>query len=141
MRGLLATDFGAELYAKRQGMIEPVFAHTKFNRGMDRFLRRGRAACRSEWRLITATHNLVSSTATNSRASEPKRPPRHRRAGSPRNDDGNREAARAFVQQPRRYAAASLARGISAGHGGARESERCPGAVPLGQLGRPPARM
>src|SRR3954469_4148299 len=59
MRGLLATDFGAELYAKRQGMIEPVFAHTKFNRGMDRFLRRGRAACRSEWRLITATHNLV----------------------------------------------------------------------------------
>jgi hypothetical protein len=59
MRGLLATDFGGELYAKRQGMIEPVFAHTKFNRGMDRFLRRGRAACRSEWRLITATHNLV----------------------------------------------------------------------------------
>jgi len=59
MRRLLATDFGGELYAKRQGMIEPVFAHTKFNRGMDRFLRRGRAACRSEWRLITATHNLV----------------------------------------------------------------------------------
>jgi transposase len=37
MRRLLATDFGGELYAKRQGMIEPVFAHTKFNRGMDRF--------------------------------------------------------------------------------------------------------
>jgi len=59
MRRLLATDFGGELYAKRQGMIEPVFAHTKFNRGMGRFLRRGRAACRSEWRLIAATHNLV----------------------------------------------------------------------------------
>jgi hypothetical protein len=39
-------------------MIEPVFADTKFNRKIDRFLRRGRAACRSEWRLITATHNL-----------------------------------------------------------------------------------
>jgi hypothetical protein len=39
-------------------MIEPVFADTKFNRKTDRFLRRGRAACRSEWRLITATHNL-----------------------------------------------------------------------------------
>jgi transposase len=58
MRGLLATDFGGELYAKRQVMIEPVFADTKFNRGIDRFLRRGRSACRSEWRLITATHNL-----------------------------------------------------------------------------------
>ncbi len=58
MRRVLATDHGAELYGKRQGMIEPVFAHTKFNRRMDRFQRRGRAAARSEWRLITATHNL-----------------------------------------------------------------------------------
>jgi hypothetical protein len=33
--------------------------HTKFNRKIDRFQRRGRAACRSEWRLITATHNLL----------------------------------------------------------------------------------
>ena len=40
-------------------MIEPVFANIKFNRRLDRFLRRGRAACRSEWRLITATHNLL----------------------------------------------------------------------------------
>jgi hypothetical protein len=40
-------------------MIEPVFGHTKFNRGIDRFQRRGRAAARSEWRLITTTHNLL----------------------------------------------------------------------------------
>jgi hypothetical protein len=40
-------------------MIEPVFAHTKFNRRMDRFQRRGRSAARPEWRLITATHNLL----------------------------------------------------------------------------------
>jgi len=58
MRRVLQTDRGKELYGKRQGMIEPVFAHTKFNRRMDRFQRRGRAAARSEWRLITATHNL-----------------------------------------------------------------------------------
>jgi len=50
---------GGELYAKRQGMIEPVFADTKFNRRYDRFQRRGRAAARSEWRLTTATHNLL----------------------------------------------------------------------------------
>src|SRR3954466_14762488 len=59
MRTLLATETGGELYARRNVMIEPVFGHTKFNRGIDRFQRRGRAAARSEWRLITATHNLL----------------------------------------------------------------------------------
>jgi transposase len=58
MRRVLATPGGAALYRRRPAMIEPVFADTKFNRRIDRFLRRGRAACRSEWRLITATHNL-----------------------------------------------------------------------------------
>jgi len=59
MRRALATPAGAELYRRRTAMIEPVFADTKFNRKIDRFQRRGRAACRSEWRLITATHNLL----------------------------------------------------------------------------------
>jgi len=59
MRRVLDTEAGRALYRKRQGMIEPVFANTKFNRRIDRFLRRGRTACRSEWRLITATHNLL----------------------------------------------------------------------------------
>src|ERR687896_1402579 len=59
MRRVLDTGAGRELYRKRQAMIEPVFGHTKFNRRIDRFQRRGRAACRSEWRLITATHNLL----------------------------------------------------------------------------------
>jgi hypothetical protein len=31
----------------------------KFNRRMGRFQRRGRPACRSEWRRIAATHNLL----------------------------------------------------------------------------------
>ena len=59
MRRVLATDAGGELYAKRQDMIEPIFADTKFNRRIDRFQRRGRSAARSEWRLTTATHNLL----------------------------------------------------------------------------------
>ncbi len=59
MRQVLATDRGGELYRKRQPMIEPVFAQMKFNRGLDRFRRRGRGAVRTEWRLITATHNLL----------------------------------------------------------------------------------
>jgi transposase len=59
MREALATDRGGGLYRKRQPMIEPVFAQMKFNRGLDRFKRRGRGAVRTEWRLITATHNLL----------------------------------------------------------------------------------
>ena len=59
MRRVLATDAGGELYAKRQCMVEPVFAQIKTNRRIDRFKRRGRAAARSEWRLIAATHNLL----------------------------------------------------------------------------------
>jgi transposase len=59
MRRVLASDRGGELYGQRQAIIEPVFANTKFNRGIDRFRRRGRGAVRAEWRLITATHNLL----------------------------------------------------------------------------------
>ncbi len=58
-RRVLATDWGKELYLRRQGIIEPVFGQVKSNRGADRFLRRGRSAVRSEWRLLTATHNLL----------------------------------------------------------------------------------
>jgi hypothetical protein len=40
-------------------MVEPVFTRIKANRRIGRFKRRGRPAARSEWRLITATHNLL----------------------------------------------------------------------------------
>jgi hypothetical protein len=59
MRRVLATEHGQAVYRRRLATIEPVFGQTKFNRRLDRFLRRGRAACRSEWRLIAATHNLL----------------------------------------------------------------------------------
>jgi hypothetical protein len=36
-----------------------VFGDVKYNRRIDRFQRRGRAAALSEWRLITATYNLI----------------------------------------------------------------------------------
>ena len=58
MRQVLAGEQGRQLYRRRQAMIEPVFAHTKIHRRTDRFQRRGLPACRAEWRLITAAHNL-----------------------------------------------------------------------------------
>jgi hypothetical protein len=54
MRRVLATDAGGELYAKRQRMIEPIFADTKFNRRIDRFLRRLRARRRGQGALLRA---------------------------------------------------------------------------------------
>ncbi len=59
MRTVLAGEFGGGLYRRRKAMVEPVFAQTKHNRRINQFQRRGRSAARSEWRLITATHNLM----------------------------------------------------------------------------------
>jgi transposase len=59
MRTVLASAHGKQLYRRRIQMIEPVFGHTKHNRSITRFHRRGRTAVRTEWRLLMATHNLT----------------------------------------------------------------------------------
>jgi transposase len=59
MRSVLDTDRGSELYKQRAQLIEPIFGHTKHNRGFIRFARRGRSAARTEWRLMATTHNLL----------------------------------------------------------------------------------
>jgi len=59
MRRKLSTDRGRELYAQRKITVEPVFGQIKYNRRIDRFMRRGRAGAQSEWRLVAATHNLL----------------------------------------------------------------------------------
>ena len=59
MRAVLKSEHGDELYRKRKQMIEPVFGHTRRNRGVTHFLRRGRSAVRTEWRLLMMTHNLT----------------------------------------------------------------------------------
>jgi transposase/predicted XRE-type DNA-binding protein len=55
----LDTPRGQRLYKKRAATIEPVFAQIKHNRGMRGLSRRGLPAVDSEWKLITATHNLL----------------------------------------------------------------------------------
>jgi len=59
VRQVLATDWGKQLYLRRQGSVESIFGQIKANRGVRRFQRRGRLAVLSEWRLLTATHNLL----------------------------------------------------------------------------------
>jgi hypothetical protein len=59
MRHKLRTERGRQLYAQRKTTIEPVYGQIKYNRRFDQFIRRGRAAAQSEWRLVAATHNLL----------------------------------------------------------------------------------
>jgi hypothetical protein len=60
MRRVLNSELGQAIYRQRKETVEPVFGHTKHNRKIDRFQRRGRAAALSEWQLIAATHNLTA---------------------------------------------------------------------------------
>lgn len=55
----LRTKAGRETYAKRKGMIEPVFGQIKQARGFRQFLLRGMDKLRGEWRLVCMTHNLL----------------------------------------------------------------------------------
>ena len=59
MRRVIASDHGRVLYSKRKHTIEPIFGQIKHNRHITRFQRRGVTACRSEWRLIATTHNIL----------------------------------------------------------------------------------
>lgn len=47
------------LYRKRATTVEPVFGQLKEARRVRRFQRRGLVACRSEWKLVCTTHNLL----------------------------------------------------------------------------------
>ena len=55
----LRTKKGREKYAKRKGIIEPIFGQVKQVLGFRQFALRGLAAMRSEWRLMCAVHNLL----------------------------------------------------------------------------------
>lgn len=59
VKKILNTPAGRRLYRQRAAMVEPVFAHTRHHRGIDRFARRGLNAAEHEWKLIAATHNLL----------------------------------------------------------------------------------
>ena len=55
----LRTVKGRATYAKRKGIIEPIFGQLKQVLGFRQFSLRGLASMRGEWRLICAVHNLL----------------------------------------------------------------------------------
>jgi hypothetical protein len=59
MERKLLTERGGKLYKIRGKTVEPVFGQIKDIPGFERFMRRGIDACRSEWSLIRAVHNLL----------------------------------------------------------------------------------
>jgi transposase len=59
MAAKVRTPQGHALYARRKVIGEPVFGQIKEVRGFRRFLLRGLANIRGEWRLICLTHNLL----------------------------------------------------------------------------------
>jgi hypothetical protein len=59
MAAKLRTPAGKALYARRKVIVEPVFGQIKEARGFRRFLLRGLATIRGDWRLVCLTHNLL----------------------------------------------------------------------------------
>jgi transposase len=55
----LRTKKGRAIYAKRKGMIEPIFGQLKQVLGFRQFSLRGLAQMRGEWRFLCAVHNLL----------------------------------------------------------------------------------
>jgi len=55
----LRTKKGREMYAKRKGMIEPIFGQLKQGLGLRQFSMRGLASMRGEWRLMATVPNLL----------------------------------------------------------------------------------
>ena len=59
MAAKVRTPAGRAVYARRKVIVEPVFGQIKEARGFRRFLLRGLANIRGEWRLVCLTHNLL----------------------------------------------------------------------------------
>jgi hypothetical protein len=55
----LRTKKGRATYAKRKGMIEPIFGQLKQVLGFRQFSLRGLESMRGEWRLMCTVHNLL----------------------------------------------------------------------------------
>jgi transposase len=59
MKRKLQTKEGAEIYAARKSIVEPVFGQIKHARGFRQFLMRGVENVKAEWALVCATHNIL----------------------------------------------------------------------------------
>jgi hypothetical protein len=55
----VSNKLGRDLYKRRQAIIEPVCGQIKDARQIRSFMRKGKPAADSEWKLICGTHNAL----------------------------------------------------------------------------------
>ncbi|MFC2088424.1 IS1182 family transposase [Calditrichota bacterium] len=58
MQQKIDTDIGKEIYSKRLGTIEPVFANIRSQKRLDRFTYRGKVKVNIQWLLYCMVHNI-----------------------------------------------------------------------------------
>ena len=58
MRAKIDTAEGRQIYSRRLGIVEPVFANLAAQKGMNRSTLRGRVKVNIQWRLYCVVHNL-----------------------------------------------------------------------------------
>lgn len=58
MRQKLETEVGAQIYARRKAIVEPVFGILKHARKFRQVLMRGKSKVQSEWSLLCTAHNV-----------------------------------------------------------------------------------
>lgn len=58
MRALIDSEAGRELYDRRMGTVEPVFANLRHNKGLRRFTLRGQTKVDAQFKLFCLVHNI-----------------------------------------------------------------------------------
>ena len=58
MREKIDTEEGRDMYARRMGIVEPVFAHITYHKKLNRFTLRGRTKVKIQWLLYMLVHNI-----------------------------------------------------------------------------------
>jgi transposase len=58
MQQKIDTDVGKEIYSKRLGIIEPVFANIRSQKRLDKFTYRGKVKVNIQWLLYCMVHNI-----------------------------------------------------------------------------------
>lgn len=52
------TPYGRDMYSKRMGIVEPIFANIKVHKGLYYFTLRGKKKVNAQWLLFCCIHNI-----------------------------------------------------------------------------------
>ncbi|WP_411279862.1 transposase [Gemmatimonas sp.] len=70
MKARIDTPTGRAPYAQRFGAVEPVFGNVRYNKGLDRFMLRGRTKVDAQWKLFCLAHTIGTLANTGYAAEE-----------------------------------------------------------------------